>query len=235
MTAFARTARFYDLLYSFKDYAGEAARIAELIRQRNPEAESLLDVACGTGKHLEHLRETFDVAGVDIDEALLAAARERLPGVELSQGDMTSLSLGRRFDAVTCLFSAIGYAETRSRMRAAIAAMAAHLEPGGVLVVEPWLAPDDFEDGHVGTLVVDEADVKIVRMNAAVRDGTVSILDMHYLIGAAGEVVHEREEHRLGLFTVEEHLEAMRDAGLGAEHDPEGLIGRGLFLGIKEA
>ena len=51
----------YDLEYSFKDYAGEVATLERIVRERNPDASTLLDVACGTGKHLEHLRTRFDV------------------------------------------------------------------------------------------------------------------------------------------------------------------------------
>jgi ubiquinone/menaquinone biosynthesis C-methylase UbiE len=103
---FSRSADLYDALYAtFKDYADEAARLRELI---GPDARTLLDVACGTGAHLELLREHYEVVGLDLDPELLAIARGRLPGVELVEGDMTGFDLGRRFDAVACLFSSIG-------------------------------------------------------------------------------------------------------------------------------
>jgi hypothetical protein len=43
-------------------------------------------------------------------------------------------------------------------------------------------------------------------------------------------VEHFTELHELGLFTVEQHLAAFRAAGLAAEHDPEGPMGRGLYV-----
>src|SRR5215831_7656571 len=105
---FDRTAHVYDLLYSFKDYEAEARDLVTLIRDRNPEAGSLLDVACGTGRHLELLQASFpDVAGVDLDAGLLDVARGRLPDVVLTQADMRTFDLGRTFDAVTCLFSSV--------------------------------------------------------------------------------------------------------------------------------
>ena len=76
-------------------------------------ARALLDVACGTGKHLERLAQDHSVEGMDLDAALLELALRRLPGVPLHQADMTSFELGRRFDAVVCLFSSIGYVKTR--------------------------------------------------------------------------------------------------------------------------
>lgn len=140
---FEHSARVYDLLYSFKDYEAEARDLTALIRERNPDATSLLDVACGTGKHVDMLREAFpDVAGVDLDDGLLAIATERLSDVRFTRGDMRTFDLGRTFDAVTCLFSSVGYLRDDEELAAAIGRMAAHLSPGGVLVVDGWIRPD---------------------------------------------------------------------------------------------
>jgi SAM-dependent methyltransferase len=228
---FRRSADLYDLVYSFKDYAAEADRLDELIRTRRPGARSLLDVACGTGRHLELLRERYpDAAGLDLDPGLLAVARERLPGVPLHEADMRSFDLGRRFDAVTCLFSAIGYAHGEEELQATIAAMAAHLEPGGVLVVEPWLEPHVWIPGHLHLLTVDEPDVKIARGTVAGLEGHVAVLDFEYLVVSGQGAHHFSERHEAYLFTREQMLAAFGAAGLSVEYDEEGLIGRGLYL-----
>ena len=62
---------------------------------------------------------------------------------------MRSFDLGRRFDAVTCLFSSIGYLLTPEDLEQGIARMAAHVAPGGVLVVEPWFTPDAWRPGSL--------------------------------------------------------------------------------------
>ena len=181
---FSRSADLYDALYAtFKNYEGETARLRELIAERVPEARTLLDVACGTGVHLALLREHFEVEGLDIDPKLLAIAQERLPGVTLHKGDMTGFDLGRRFDVVLNLFSSIGYVGDEARLHASLAAMARHLEPGGLLVLEPWLAPDVWRPGHVSMLTVDEPDRKLVRMALAGRRDDLSTIDFHYLLG----------------------------------------------------
>jgi SAM-dependent methyltransferase len=108
---------------------------------------------------------------------MLGVARERLPNVPLHEGDMADFELGKRFDAVVCMFSSIGYVRSEERLRSAIAAMARHLEPGGVLVVEPWLSPEVWADRHVGAVFVDEPELKIARMNVGQREGAVSIFE----------------------------------------------------------
>ena len=228
---FSRSARLYDAIYaSLRDYRRQAAELDRLIQERRPGARTLLDVACGTGAHLEHLSGRYEVEGLDLDPEMLAVARERLPQARFHEADMADFDLGRRFDAVVCMFSSIGYVRTEARLRAAVAAMARHLEPGGVLIVEPWLAPDAWREGHVGGVFVDEPELKIARVNVAERQGDLSTVDFHYLVATPAGVEHFTELHELGLFTLDQHLEAFRAAALAVEHDPEGPWGRGLYL-----
>ena len=227
---FSRSARIYDAIYaSVRDYPREAAELDRLIQERRPGARTLLDVACGTGAHLEHL-EGYEVEGLDLDPEMLAVARERLPDVPFHEGDMAAFDLGERFDTVVCMFSSIGYVRTEERLSSAIASMARHLEPGGVLVVEPWLSPDVWMDRHVGAVFVDDPELKIARMNVAQREGTVSMFEFEYLVGTPDGIERFTERHELGLFRVEQYLQAFRIAGLEAEHDQEGPMGRGLYI-----
>lgn len=229
---FDRTARYYDLFYENglgKDYAAEAATVADLL----PDATTLLDVACGTGLHLQHLSKRFDCVGVDLDEDMLAIARERCPDVPLTVGDMTGFDLGRRFDAVICMFSSIGYARTEEGLRRTAANLAAHLEPGGTIVVEPFLTPDAWMQGHVGVLHADLPELKVTRMalGSPEPDGAMGIA-FHYLIGSADGISHEVEHHVLGLFTWEQYRAAFEDAGLEVTIDQTGgPMGRGLITG----
>jgi ubiquinone/menaquinone biosynthesis C-methylase UbiE len=230
---FSRSAQFYDAVYSFKDYDAEAAFVDAEIRRRNPEAATLLDVACGTGAHLAALADRYEATGLDLDPALLAIARERCPSATFHQADMTDFDLGRRFGAVTCMFSSVGYLLTTDRLESAIAAMARHLEPGGVLVLEPWLTPEAFVTPHVGAVYVNEPELKIARVNSAERRGRTSVFEFHYLVGTPDGVDHFTERHELGLFTVDEHLRAFEAAGLYVEHDPGGgPMGRGLYVAV---
>ncbi|MEE3921353.1 methyltransferase domain-containing protein [Micromonospora sp. BRA006-A] len=64
-----------------KDYLAEAADVAERIRARTPGADSLLDVACGTGSHLRAFATLFGhVEGLEISEPFARRAEKAVPG-----------------------------------------------------------------------------------------------------------------------------------------------------------
>ena len=232
---FTATADLYDRFYASKDYPAEVDKLIAIIEARIPAARTLLDVACGTGRHLELLRRSYAVEGVDLDPGLLAVGRHRLPDVPLHEADMRDVDLGRTFDVVTCLFSSIGYAGTLDGLGRAAATLARHVRPGGILIVEPWFGPDTFDPHHMGyVLLVDEPELKAVRMNGSRLEGRTSIFDFHYLVERPGTVQHLTETHRLGLFTRDEYRGAFESAGLSLEHDEEGLMGRGLWIGTKQ-
>ncbi|NRQ31660.1 class I SAM-dependent methyltransferase [Nonomuraea sp. NN258] len=233
----ADLADVYDAIYRGrgKDYRAEAARVAELIRQRRPDAASLLDVACGTGTHLAFFGEEFGhVAGLELSADMLAVARDRLPDVELHQGDMRDFRLDATFDAVTCLFSSIAYMETEDELTAALGRMAAHLSPGGVLIVEPWWFPEDFIDGYVAGHVVTVDGRTIARVSRTVRDGGRSVMDAHYVVASADSGVrHFTVNHANTLFPRKVYEAAFERAGLEVDHLEGGLSGRGLFRGVR--
>ncbi len=223
----------YDVVYSFKDYAAECSRIEELIRVRQPQARTLLDVACGTGKHLELLRNRFAVEGLDLDPGLLACARERLPDIPLHLGDMRSFALGRQFDAVTCLFSSIGFVLDLDGLAAAVRSLAKHVAGGGVLLIEPWITPEDWLPDLPHVLAVSDPRVAVARVTVSGQRGRISTTRMEYLVGTPGGVEHFREDQELGLFTNDEMREALESAELSVEYDDDGLIGRGLWIATR--
>ena len=231
---FTRSARFYEALYRYKDYARECERLTALIeRHRRSDGRRLLDVACGTGGHIAHLKGLYEVEGLDVEPGMIAVARERHPEILFHVADMATFDLERRFDAVVCLFSSIGYASTPPAMRMAVANMARHLRPGGVLAVEPWLRPADVRPGGVYALFVDEPDLKIARINVSAVERDRTVFDFHYLVGTRQGVESFVEHHELGLFTHEQYMAAFEECGLEVTCDPDGLTGRGLYIGAQ--
>jgi SAM-dependent methyltransferase len=231
---FSKTARYYDKIYAFKDYRAEVQRLVAIIGENlRSGSNRLLDIACGTGHHMEYLKEQFEVEGLDISQELLEFARQRNPGIPFHQADMVDFDLGRQLDVVTCLFSSIGYVKTLDNVKKAIACMARHTAPGGLVIIEPWLTPEAWHVPSVHGLFIDEPDFKIARVNTSFVKGRLSYFDLHYLIGTPEGTEHFVERHELGLFEIDEMRAAFVEAGLQVTYDAEGLTGRGLFLGRR--
>lgn len=217
----------YDLVYAHKDYRAEAAWVRDAVRTRVPDARTLLDVACGTGQHLEHLRHDFECEGTDLLQGFVDIAAARA-GVPVHRADMDDFDLGVTFDAVVCLFSAIGYSHD---LHAAIASMARHVAPNGLLIVEPWFTADEWQPGRVQVLDHERDGVRVVRMTASDVDGDVAVMTMHHLVARGREIEHRSETHRMTLFAMEDYEAAFRAAGLDVDIDRPGPFGRGALIG----
>lgn len=229
---YAKSAEIYDCLYEDKfDYAASTDQLDQVVQGRNPQATCWLDVACGTGLHLNRLKDRYEVVGVDRSAEMLDVAARRLPGADLYRADMLSLDLGRTFDVVTCLFSSVGYMRNLADLNQAISAMARHLNPGGLLLIEPWIDPGKWMDGHLGADFIDQPDIKLARMTHDRREGRRTLFDMHHLVLTASGIDYFVESHELFMFTDDEYRGAFVEAGLPVELIEGGLAGRGLYVG----
>lgn len=225
---FNRTAQYYDLIYSFKDYGAEAEKITALIQKELPTAKTILDVACGTAEHANLLSRQFEVDGIDLEPTFLEIAKEKVPSGNFWLADMSGFSLPKTYDVVLCLFSSIGYLPTTEKIVAALSGFKKHLNPRGVIFVEPWITPENWQAGYTGMVTAESNDLKICRMNVNERIDNSSILNFHYLIATKQGIEHLEEKHKLVLYTKEEMLRCFAEAGLKASYD-EKLFGRGLY------
>jgi SAM-dependent methyltransferase len=229
---YGATARAYDLFYRDKDYEGEVEELVGIIDARRPGARSVLDVGCGTGAHLEWLARQYERAeGIEPSAPMLEQATIVRPGLLVYPGDMRTFRFAQRYDAVTCLFSAIGYMTTLDDLHLAVANMAHHLEDGGVLVVEGWIEPDDWVVGRASANAAVGDDLAAARVILSDREEDVSIIEMHYVLATLDAVEYVDEVHRMGLFTREQYRGAFEAAGLRYER-ADGLTGRGLHIGV---
>jgi len=133
--------RFTKLAASGVDVHGEAA----LVDSYAP--SSVLDAGCGTGRvALELHRRGRSVVGLDVDPAMLEAARAKGPDLRWVEGDLAdhALELGRTFDLVVMAGNVLIFVEPGSEGRV-LANAARWLEPGGHLLAGYSLHPGGFE------------------------------------------------------------------------------------------
>lgn len=226
-------AQLYDLLHlgAGKNYALEVGEVTKRLVREHPSARKLLDVGCGSGEHARLLHgRGYDVEALDLNPDLVACAGAKLGADKVHVGDMEHLALPKRYDAVLCLYSSIGYLETPERITRALERFRAHLAPGGVVMVEPWFEPGVLTSGRISVTSVEAEGVKITRMSVPLLEGRRSSLHFHYLIGRATGIEHASEVHTLGMLTVDEMTACFHAAGLDVVYDAVGISDRGLYI-----
>jgi SAM-dependent methyltransferase len=135
MATYDRLAGHYDAVTG--DSAAEITFIERLIKQANPGAATLLEVACGTGSIMTPLAGTYRVSGLDISPGMLAMARRKLPaGTPLYEADMTSFELDVQFDAIICIYHSINHLLDFADWQSFFECVSSHLNPGGVFIFD---------------------------------------------------------------------------------------------------
>ena len=229
-------AKYYDLIYHWKNYKKEDSKIKKLIsRYKKSEGKNLLDIACGTGHHLKFFKDSFSCTGIDINNEMLRVAKKNVNKVVFKQANMINFNLNKKFDVILCIFSSIGYVKTYSNLRITIKNFARHLKKGGIVIIEPWFGKPEFKAGMPWMTTYDSKYIKIARLNVSKVKNNTSILDMHYLVAEKNkDVRHFVDRHELGLFDIKKTLKIMKEAGFEAKFLRNGLMkDRGIYIGIK--
>lgn len=128
----------YKRLYPHRDMREAEGQVAPLLKALPvTSAWRILDVGCGTGRHLEVLgaRGFPHAVGMDLSLPLLRDARARkLP---VARADMRHLPFRRGgFDLVTSFFTSFGYFATFEEDVDALAQFVSVLKPGGYLFLD---------------------------------------------------------------------------------------------------
>jgi SAM-dependent methyltransferase len=233
-------ARYYDLLYRDKNYAGEAEYVAAHIRNLAPQAKRILELGCGTGVHAEHLARTgYTVHGVDMSEAMLVRAEARKAGLpsavaahlSFGHGDVRTVRTGESYDAVISLFHVISYQITNDDLQAAFATAKAHLNPGGVFLFDFWYGPAVLTDPPVVRVKrLGDEEIEVLRIAEPVIHFNENVVDVNYQVmiteKATGGIEQIRETHNMRYLFLPEIAERLGAHGFSLEQAEEWVSGK---------
>lgn len=241
-TSYGDLAPWWPLISAREEYAEEAAFAASLLVGAEPATHTVLELGSGGGSNASHLKRRFEMTLVDLSENMLAVSRELNPECEHLQGDMRTLRLGRRFDAVF-VHDAIEYMTTEDDLRAAVATVLEHCRPGGIAVLVPDNVTENFEPG-TETGGSDAADGRAVRYLSWSTDpdpgDTTTTTEYAFLLRSPdGSVQVAHDTHVLGLYPRETWLRVLSDAGFEArsvaEVTTDDRLPREFFVGHRPA
>lgn len=194
-------------------YRQEAQWYVEAIRQAHGGTpHSLLHLGSGAGGHDRHFKEHFQVTGVDISAGMLEVARKVNPEVVYLEGDMRSVDLGQRFDAVV-IPESVMYMTVWEDVRSVIRTAVTHLNPGGVLLLVTHTREEFRENSFAYTGEGPGVHITLLENNHVVSDHAYEAV-LVYLIRQDGGLVIETDVHTCGLFDRQDWLDLLNEAGL---------------------
>lgn len=223
---FADYARYYDLLYKDKDYAGEAAYIDGIISKYSHGAVQLLNLGCGTGKHDACLVDRgYQVTGVDLSPVMLEMARRRsVPGsLEFFQGDVRTVNLSRQFDAVISLFHVMSYQTSDQDILSAFRTANRHLKPEGVFIFDFWHGEGVTQDPPAVRIKrLEDERWRFVRIAEPLLHAQKHVIDVNYQLIAmdkqSAAYTELKETHAMRYFFLPELQDCLVRAGFSLCH-----------------
>jgi hypothetical protein len=171
---------------------------------------------------------------------MLALSRHLNPACQHRQGDMRTVRLGQRFDAVF-VHDAIDYMASEGDLAALMATAFVHLEAGGVAVLLPDHVRETFEASteHGGSDAPDGRGVRYLEWSWDPDPEDCWVLTEYVFAFREpdGSVSSAHETHRTGLFDTATWLRLMRAAGFEPrvlrEETDEDRTPRVVFVGLR--
>lgn len=228
------------------DYVAEAEVVRSVLRERLGQGRlKIVEFGAGGGHTLVHLAHEFDVAAVDLSDAMLRQCEKLVPSATCMLDDMRDVDLRDTFDAVL-IHDAIDYLVTEDDLLETFRNAHRHLRDGGVLLVAPTYTKETFAEHETASDHRDGDNYDVTYFSYVHDpdpDDTTFELILVYLIRRAGSVKIEHDKHRCGLFPLGRWMKLLREAGFAveparqAENDSEnaGLPGAMLVATKRDA
>ena len=183
-------AAFYDLLYKDKNYKAEADYIDRLIDRFSKQKKqnlSLLDLACGTGRHLQELygKGYSTLSGSDISKSMIdvartVAQREKLNIDFYNYSFQNSNSIDKKFDVVISMFSAVNYLTSYEDQSKTLKNVQGLLKKDGLFIFDYWNGNAVTEyysplkvlrknDGNAEIMRISETHLDLIKQDAFVK------------------------------------------------------------------
>ncbi len=215
MKVFKDYANYYDLFYEHKDYAGEVEYINRIIKKNNPGAKKILDLGCGTGKHLLHFAKNgYDTCGVDRSKKMLSVAGKNClnckgSNIKLINGDIRNIELNEKFDVVVSLFHVLSYQITNSDIKSTFDVVKNCLSSNGLFIFDCWYGPAVL---NLKPLVrvnrFSSNGKRIIRISEPATNYDTNVVEVNYQILVIDDITNKIEEidekHEMRYFFIPE-------------------------------
>ncbi|MCL2462179.1 MAG: class I SAM-dependent methyltransferase [Defluviitaleaceae bacterium] len=209
-------AQVYDRFMSETPYKKWLILIRKIWSENNLDPRKILDLACGTGAFTALLSQSgYGVAGLDASPDMLAAAREKLPGVFLTCQDMRRFELREKYDAAVCVCDSVNYLRNASDLAAMLSRVKNCLNPGGLFIFDIKTVYKYENMFANNTFAYETDDAAYIWANRYDKIRRVNTYKVDFFI-RRGNGLYERfsEVHKQKAFEAEEIISEAESAGL---------------------
>jgi ubiquinone/menaquinone biosynthesis C-methylase UbiE len=112
-------------------------RQVEFLKNTLKSQGPILDLACGTGRHITSLSKKYDVVGVDISPNLLKIAKNRLSRIQLVRADMRRLPFkSEAFATAISMDTSLGYLHSLKEDMQSLKELRETIKPNGLVIID---------------------------------------------------------------------------------------------------
>ena len=211
MAVFDNYSKYYDLLYQDKDYKKESDFIINIMKSNMPEAKTVLDLGCGSGRHAALIAEHgYNIHGVDRSDSILEEAEKRKDELKpeirkrlsYSQGDVRTFTSEKKYDVVTSLFHVMSYMPENNDLQAAFSTAATHVKSGGIFIFDSWYGPAVLSDKPSPRIKkIENEHIQITRIAEPEIFPNKNLVDVNYYVlvkdKKTNQIEQINETHRM--------------------------------------
>jgi len=206
----------WPIISPVEDYIEETELFGKLIKEHSTiEVNTLLHLGCGGGHNDYTFKKHFKVTSLDISEDMLTLAKKLNPEVNYQYGDMRTIRLEERFDAVTILDS-INYIKTVEDLQRTFITTYEHLKPGGVFLTFMEQIAGQFKQNNTTCSTHSKGDVEITFVENDYDpdpNDTSYEATFIYLIRVGGKLEIHTDRHLCGIFKLKIWLKLLKEVG----------------------
>jgi ubiquinone/menaquinone biosynthesis C-methylase UbiE len=215
-----RFAYLYDELMNDTPYDQWVEFVFRQSKKFQVGANTILDVACGTGELSVWLAEAgFKVSGVDLSEDMLAVAHakasDRGLSIEFFQQNMTEMEGFDSFDIITIFCDSLNYLETKEDVKKTFQGVYEYLQDDGLFLFDVHSLYKMNEIFVNGTFVWNEEKISYIWQSYQGEWPNSVEHDLNFFVLDEGSGLYERfdELHFQRTYSVQQYTEWLEGAG----------------------
>lgn len=230
---FLKYSNYYDLLYHDKDYLAETRYVINLLNTYAPNANTLLELGCGTGNYSKHFSAAgFNITGIEKSSQMVDLAKAKsLHNFLPITGDITAFKINKKFDAVVSLFHVISYLNENESLLSCFKLVAEHLKKNGVFIFDVWYTPAVYSGKPAKTVKrvnTTSFDITRIAEPTILYEQNIVEVDYHLFIKNNDTLQYEslKEKHSMRHFSTPEIKLMAQLSGLKFVHSEEFLTAK---------